>query len=160
MTDENYVAELRGHGMLSTNQAADRIEELTAERDRLRVSNMQMLGDIAVALGRIEALTAERDEARKKFDDTDLCWNGFAPCGWSLTLIDKADTAEAERDRLRKALKPILRFVPQSIVECRGDKCREPWCASCYGEDAAITALDRASAEAAAARAALKGETP
>jgi len=36
MTDEDYVAELRSHGMLSTNQAADRIEALTAERDRLR----------------------------------------------------------------------------------------------------------------------------
>ena len=77
-----------------------------------------------------------------------------------LSADARCDDLTAERDRLRKALKPILRFVPQSIVECRGDKCREPWCASCYGEDAAITALDRASAEAAAARAALKGETP
>ena len=75
-------------------------------------------------------------------------------------MLARAEAAEADAARLREALKPILRFVPQSIVECRGDKCREPWCASCYGEDAAITALDRASAEAAAARAALKGETP
>ena len=43
MTDEDYVAELRSYGMLSTNKAADRIEQLvatnkqlTAERDRLR----------------------------------------------------------------------------------------------------------------------------
>ena len=40
------------------------IKALTAERDRLSVSNMQMLGDIAVAMGRIEQLTAERDRLR------------------------------------------------------------------------------------------------
>lgn len=45
------------------SEAADHIKALTAERDRLSVSNMQMLGDIAVAMGRIEALIAERDEA-------------------------------------------------------------------------------------------------
>ena len=44
-------------------EAADCIEALTAERDGLNVSNMQMLGDIAVAMGRIEQLTAERDAA-------------------------------------------------------------------------------------------------
>jgi len=41
------------------------IKALTAERDRLRASNMQMLGDIAVAMGRIDALIAERDLLRR-----------------------------------------------------------------------------------------------
>ena len=60
MTDEELIEVLR---LWNWGEAADRIEQLTAERDRLSVSNMQMLGDIAVAMGRIEALIAERDEA-------------------------------------------------------------------------------------------------
>lgn len=47
---------------------ADIVQALTEERDRLSVSNMQMLGDIAVAMGRIEALTAERDRLLKAMD--------------------------------------------------------------------------------------------
>jgi len=38
MSDEDYVAELRSYGMLSTNQAAARIEALAAERDWLRAA--------------------------------------------------------------------------------------------------------------------------
>ena len=36
MTDADYVAELRSHGMLSTNKAADHIEALTADNARLQ----------------------------------------------------------------------------------------------------------------------------
>ena len=46
MTDEDYVAELRSYGMLSTNQAADRIEQLTAERDRLREAAIALRDDM------------------------------------------------------------------------------------------------------------------
>ena len=99
------------------------------------------------AKARIEQLTAERDEA----------WAYMSALQGDLY---DAIMIKAERDRLREALRPILRFVPQSIVECRGDKCREPWCASCCGEDAANAALDRAQTEAADAHAALKGATP
>ena len=56
-------------GETMAEEAAVLIKQLTAERDRLRVSNMQMLGDIAVALGRIEALTAERDRLRAALED-------------------------------------------------------------------------------------------
>lgn len=43
----------------------------------------------------------------------------------------------AEVIRLRTRISELKRFVPFDVVECRGDKCRQPWCASCYGwEDA------------------------
>ena len=65
-TQADQVAKWPATAMI---EAAAAIEALTAERDRLRVSNMQMLGDIAVALGRIQALTAERDRLRKELED-------------------------------------------------------------------------------------------
>ena len=78
------------------------------EEELARHDSKTLLQLLLSADARCEALTAERDEARKKFNDTDLCWNGVAPCGWSLTLIDKADTAEAERDRLRSVIEYVL----------------------------------------------------
>ena len=104
------------------------------------------------AAERIEALTAERDEARKKFDDTDLCWNGFAPCGWSLTLIDKADTAEAERDRLRGAL-AFYAYEGNYKGYTAVDPCG--CCSSWYEPKIHINGEDSGQI----ARAALKGET-
>ena len=71
MTDEDYVAELRSHGMLSTNQAADRIEQLTAERDHawamVEKADTQMGQSLADNLQakadatRLRALLAEAD---------------------------------------------------------------------------------------------------
>ena len=53
------------------------------------------------------------------------------------------------------ALEKMGSYFPHSIVECRGDKCREPWCASCYGEEEAEEAMARVAADIAAYRAAL-----
>ena len=44
--------------------AADRIEALTTHIDSYRVANMQLLVEITQAFERIEALTAERDRLR------------------------------------------------------------------------------------------------
>jgi len=70
-------------------------------------------------------------------------------------LADAIEALTADNARLRADLEPLMRYVPHSVVECRGDKCREPWCVSCCGEDAAIVALARVQTYAAAARAAL-----
>ena len=67
MTDEDYVAELRSYGMLSTNQAADRIEQLTAERDRLREALEQFLieyDEVDLANAEPSSLTEAVLEAR------------------------------------------------------------------------------------------------
>ena len=55
MTDEDYIAELRSHGMLSTNKAADRIEQLTAQLE-------STLKDRALII-------AERDRLREALDE-------------------------------------------------------------------------------------------
>ena len=89
MTDEDYVAELRSHGMLSTNQAADRIEQLTADHNAT-------LARFADALAREINLTAERDKWKTAFDETCDAWQ--KQCEHEM---DKAKAAEAERDRLR-----------------------------------------------------------
>jgi hypothetical protein len=56
---------------------------------------------------------------------------------------------------LEAALRDALQYFPTGIVECRGDKCREPWCASCYGDEAAEAGLAVAKAAFAKATAAL-----
>ena len=72
MTDEDYVAELRSYGMLSTNQAADRIEALTDALDNL-----------------LEAITAE-----DQFHDRSLTITGpTANLRWLLEAEDDARAA-------------------------------------------------------------------
>jgi len=68
-------------------------------------------------------------------------------CGQEATAPDVA--------RLVEAVKRLLDYVPIDIVRCRGDKCREPWCASCFLEDQAEEGLQRAKDDAAFARATL-----
>ena len=72
MTDDDYVAELRSYGMLSTNQAADRIEALTDALDNL-----------------LEAITAE-----DQFHDRSLTITGStANLRWLLEAEDDARAA-------------------------------------------------------------------
>lgn len=42
------------------------------------------------------------------------------------------------------ALENAQQYIPIVAVECRGDKCREPWCVSCFGEDDAAKAIEAA----------------
>ena len=100
--------------------------------ERLLDFDKVTVGDARDAALRIEELTAERE------------------------LFEESWVYAA--DRLNKAVKTIgdlLRYVPASVVECRGDKCREPWCASCDGWDAAELGLAIAQADGMTARALL-----
>lgn len=67
----------------------------------------------------------------------------------------EAASSEAENERLRAALSDSLRYYPSSVVECRGDKCRELWCASCYGWDEAEKYMNTVEAHLKAAHAVL-----
>lgn len=42
---------------------------------------------------------------------------------------------------LYEALAALIEYIPTEAVECRGDKCRKPWCISCFGEDEAQEAM-------------------
>jgi hypothetical protein len=56
---------------------------------------------------------------------------------------------------LREAAGELAQYVPDQIVECRGDKCRQPWCASCYQIQDAEKAVMDAQAKLATLRAVL-----
>lgn len=63
---------------------------------------------------------------------------------------------------LLEALRKMVQYVPMDVVYCRGDKCREPWCGSCFLEEDAEEAVRKACAELNEARAAIakaKGES-
>lgn len=84
--------------------------------------------------------------------------NRIAMCDTANDTLDRM-TANAHlyaaASDMYAALEKMGSYFPHSIVECRGDKCREPWCASCYGEEAAEEAMARVAADIAAYRAAL-----
>ena len=121
MTDEDYVAELRSYGMLSTNQAAARIEQLTEERDRLALAicggedapgyanaqTVETLEHVAkqnrqshwATINSLLAEEAERDEALNQLDSA----------RYSVDVLERRMAAVmAERDRLREAIDYIL----------------------------------------------------
>ena len=116
MTEEE-LAKHDSKTLLQLLLSADaRCDALTAQLAEDADARALMDDRLEQLVAQVDALTAERDEARKKFNDTDLCWNGVAPCGWSLTLIDKADKAEAERDRLREALRHIVTYLAEPTI--------------------------------------------
>ena len=82
------------------------------------------------------------------------------------TLGQMADGLREERDALKDAarlaldaLEVVEPFTNTNVTECRGDKCREPWCASCNDEEEAGASAQegyRAAVKALSAIAALK----
>ena len=105
MTDEDYVAELRSHGMLSTNQAADRIEALTAERDHA----WAMVANADTQMGQSLA-----DYLQAKADNTRL--------REALDNLLEALTAEDQfRDRVIRitGLKPNLQWLLEAEDDAR-----------------------------------------
>lgn len=64
---------------------------------------------------------------------------------------------------LLEALKEIMPFIATAAIGCHGEKCREPWCHSCNGEEEAEAAAQKgcdAWAKARAAIARATGEQP
>lgn len=52
---------------------------------------------------------------------------------------------QAVSQELAAALAGVAGFVATDVVEsCNGSKCREPWCAGCFGEEAAEQAASEA----------------
>lgn len=67
----------------------------------------------------------------------------------------KLDAAEAKLAKAAELLRKLLHYVPLRVVECRGDKCREPWCASCSELDDAELEISFAKSVEINARAVL-----
>ena len=129
MTDELLLRRLRDPAFGTEtsernlmSSAADRIEALTAEYEEAMECNEQFFVDNEFLKKRVTALTAERDEMAMSC----LSADGEAQRAW-----DAQKAAEAERDRLRHAIRFWLEAEEPDV-------------------DAAINMM----------RAALKGETP
>ena len=67
------------------------------------------------------------------------------------------DRLRKENAALREALQRAIPYIATAMVGCHGDKCREPWCYSCCGEEAARKAAQEGCDACANARAALQG---
>ena len=78
---------------------------------------------------------------------------------------EAADRIEELEAKLAKAVAIANRrgvYVPTTAIECRGDKYRESWCASCYGDDHAEAYVRKVTDQDATDRATLaelKGPT-
>lgn len=105
----------------------------------LRVTNEHYIATL------LTALRAALDEAEARARDAVL--DAMAARGQAAMAYEAQLRAEAERDAANALLRDMLRYLPDGIVECRGDKCREPWCASCFGWDAAEAGSEKAAAD-------------
>lgn len=66
----------------------------------------------------------------------------------------------AAAPELLEALNKLTSFVVTDVVEsCNGNKCREPWCAGCFGEEVAEQTIREAQEALDAARAAIAKAT-
>ena len=61
----------------------------------------------------------------------------------------------ALNQELLDVLKAVGPFIVTQPVGCHGDRCREPWCWSCYDNDEAESAAQQGATAAAKARAAI-----
>lgn len=67
-----------------------------------------------------------------------------------------AERAAAEREReLVGLVRKLMFYIPTETLRCNGDKCRQPHCASCFGDDTANIGLQEASSDLARASSAL-----
>ena len=133
-TDGPRMAQREEGEYVLYDDAKAKIARLAAERD----DAIKALSEAAKARGQAEGKLAASEMA------------GVVE-GWKT----RAEKAEAEVERLREALSDSLRYYPSSVVECRGDKCRELWCASCFGWDEAEKYMNTVEAHLKAARQAL-----
>lgn len=63
-------------------------------------------------------------------------------------IVDQDQRIQAQAaliSELVGALESAQQYIPIDAVECRGAKCREHWCISCFGEDDAAKAIEDAS---------------
>ena len=75
------------------------------------------------------------------------------------TSAERAQAAEAIAELL-EAMSKLTSFVVTEVVEsCNGNKCREPWCAGCFGEEVAEQTVREAREALDAARAAIAKAT-
>ena len=66
----------------------------------------------------------------------------------------------AAAPELLEALTKLTSFVVTDVVDsCNGNKCREPWCAGCFGEEVAEQTVREAREALDAARAAIAKAT-
>lgn len=109
---------------------------------------------------RITTLTHERDAVRALLDDalaavSEMRARGTPPSSEAeglRELLDEARAAltesHAREARLREALQSVLPYVATQPTPCNGWKCRESWCISCFGEDAAEEGAAKGAAAA------------
>ncbi len=91
--------------------------------------------------------------------ETIVKWSGFDGVSKKRTVTANARLI-SKAPELLDALIAILPFVATEVLEhCDGNKCREPWCAGCVGEEAAIAAVEKSQRIYQEARTAIASAT-
>lgn len=67
-------------------------------------------------------------------------------CGGELS--EKVDRLEKRLAELIEKAEAVCPYIITEVVECRGDKCREPWCQSCNFEAEAAVERSRIAVRA------------
>ncbi|WP_447896786.1 hypothetical protein [Stenotrophomonas acidaminiphila] len=89
-----------------------------------------------------------------------VSWSSNADGGERNRKAENAARLIAAAPELLEALNKLTSFVVTDVVEsCNGNKCREPWCAGCFGEEVAEQTIREAQEALDAARAAIAKAT-
>jgi hypothetical protein len=128
------------------------LARVKAEREENLAAGQAAANRAERAESALSTLRAERDAAfamsRCECGGDEVCRN--------LSAMHADRTAlRAEVEGLRKAAKAVRPYIATQPVGCHGDKCREPWCYSCCGEDEADKAAQKGADAAWALDAAL-----
>ncbi|MCU0801595.1 MAG: hypothetical protein MUD11_07440 [Rhodobacteraceae bacterium] len=99
-----------------------------------------------------DSATSLDDHTSKAVESVE-CAIAAANADHAARVLASLDTALIEE--LVGAAETLLRYIPDGVVECRGDKCREPWCASCFGWDYADAHMEKVYADRDLTRATL-----
>lgn len=77
----------------------------------------------------------------------DIMLMGMSRLGESILAQDALRKRVEAADAL---LSRLSRYIPTDTIACNGDKCREEWCRSCYGDEYAEGAMVEVGKDVAA----------
>jgi hypothetical protein len=43
-------------------------------------------------------------------------------------------------------IRALMEYIPETVIDCHGSKCRQLWCAACYDEETNARAMTEAMA--------------
>ena len=101
-------------------------------------------------------MTANKHTPVDLLDAMSALWLGALSPAQYMDARAEVSALIARKSELEAVIAELTCYVVTEVVEtCNGNKCREPWCAGCFGEEVAEQTVREAREALDAARAAI-----